>query len=278
MSSATRKNGTSPAVWQELLKWCAPLAAVTIVLGLIILAPTLRARAHAQSAADAGAVRVVLVNRPGWLGTKDAEGLQRMVAAETGTEPGNRDALQRTLARLENCGWYSTVTQVRRSSSGEVQVVGEFAVPFALVADGAGEHLIDQHGRLLPRTYAAGTAPRFPRLTGAREPRPVRPGMRWTGADLDAGLALARIIDQQRWRDQIEAIDVSDYAHEGQLRLVTTSGCTILWGCAPGEESPAEVSAPQKLRYLQFFDQTHGRIDAECHGSLDVRTDCVGVR
>ncbi len=254
------------------------MAAVTLTLGLIFLAPTLRSRAHAHSASDAGPVRVVLVDRPGWLGTKDAEVLTRLVAAETGTDPGNRAALQRALARLENCGWYSAVSQVRRASSGEVQVVGEFAVPFALVVDGAGDHLIDQHGRLLPRTYAAGTAPRFPRLIGNREARPARPGMRWTGADLDAGLSLARIIDQQRWRDQIEAIDVSDYAHEGQLRLLTTNGCSILWGCAPGEETPAEVSAPQKLRYLQFFDQTHGRIDAECHGSLDVRTDCVGAR
>ncbi|MSR17813.1 MAG: hypothetical protein EXS00_01380 [Phycisphaerales bacterium] len=276
---AKQQSSSQGMSWHHI---STAIGAGALILGLALFAtvvlPKLRKAAHASGASTVGAVRVAFTRAPAWLGESDIRLLSELAAAEAGPDPGDRQALARAQKALMDSGWFFSVSQVRRASVGELTVDALFAAPFALVCDSDGEHLIAADGRLLPRTYAADSGPAFPRIRGCREPRPDHAGTRWIGADLAAGLELARMIDTQRWRSQIESIEVGGYAEDGQLRMKTRGGCTIEWGHPPGEETPAEVAAVQKLRYLQYFDSSFGKVDGECTGSLDVRTDCVGIR
>lgn len=191
----------------------------------------------------------------------------------------DRTGLSAARDALASTGWFEEIRQVRRTGGNEVIVDGEWTVPFAVVREGGYDHLVDLQGRLLPRCYRPGTAPRsLIRIEGAAQPRPTTYGTRWTGEDLFAAMAVARLIDQRPWRGQVACIDLSGLPQDGCVRLKTARGCTVKWGRAPGREGATEVPARQKLDYLGWMHEHYGRIDAGCEDQLDLLTDYVGVR
>jgi hypothetical protein len=225
-----------------------------------------------------GRIEVVFSDAPRWMTAADIAPLQEMVLREAGRGAYDQVGCAQARTALVDSGWFSDVMQVRRTGSGDIAIDATFAVPFALVIDGIGAHLIDVDGRLLPRSYELASAPAFPRIVGASMPRPARPGQQWTGADIAAGMTLARLVESQRWRGQVVGIDVSAFRDRHAMDLLTDTGCRIVWGRAPGEEAAAEVPAAQKLRYLAYLHESSGRVDAGCSNQLDLSVDYVGSR
>jgi hypothetical protein len=170
------------------------------------------------------------------------------------------------------------VAQVRRSDVDEVIVDGTWAIPFALVCDAAGEHLVDTRGRLLPRNYEAGRGPRLLRISGVSMPMPAACGTAWPGDEVAAALAMATLVADRGWRTQIAAVDVSGWANDGILRMRTDRGREIVWGRAPGKESATEVPAIQKLAALQMAFDRSGRIEGSAPNAIDLRGDLTVTR
>lgn len=246
------------------------LAVSTFVFGWSI--PSLRKQAFSAAGQR---IEVSFVDAPQWMTPADLAPLQDLVAREAGSWAYDRAGLGRAQVALMATGWFESVGQVRRESLTALEVEGTFAQPTAVVADSAGDHLLDSECRLLPRTYAAGTAPKLPRIVGARLSRPTRPGQLWTGADLYAGVELAKLVGTQRWRAQIAGVDVSAFQEHQTLTLLTSNGCRVKWGRALGSEASAEVPAEQKLRYLDLLHNQYGRIDGAGPQAIDLSVDYV---
>jgi hypothetical protein len=255
--------------------WTTMLAAAA--LGLAIGVPALRA--EALSMRPEGPMRVVFENRPAWMTDGDLSPLAELVDRPLSGSPMDRSGLAAARDALMASGWFEEIQQVRRTGSDEVSIEANWATPFAVVRDEGYDYLVDMRGRLLPRCYKAGTAPRgFLRIEGARQPRPTAYGMPWPGDDVTAAMALARLIDERPWRSQVAWIDLAEVPQDGCLRLKTTRGCSIKWGRAPGREGAAEVPARQKLDYLAWLHDHYGRVDAGCEDQLDLLNDYVGMR
>jgi hypothetical protein len=69
------------------------------------------------------------------------------------------------------------------------------------------------------------------------------------------------LVSNRPWRSQVAAVDVGEYVSKKRLVLVTTAGGRILWGGAPLDSIPGEVTAEVKLKRLDVFQHQHGKID-----------------
>jgi len=254
--------------------WTTTIAGGAIAGAIAI--PALAERA--DRARPLGPITVNFVNAPSWMTPHDLAPLEEMVRDQLDGSPFDRDGLRVAADGLRASGWFSSISQVRRSAIDAVEVLGHWTEPTALVRDADGDHLIDAEGRLLPRSYRHGAAPSFPRIEGNTSPRPSVTGARYEGGEVLAALALLAVIEDRPWRTQIAAVDVSHFRREGVLKLRTSRDATILWGRPPGDRSAAEVPTRQKISYLQFFYDRFGRIDAVGDGTLDVTGDYVGSR
>jgi hypothetical protein len=255
--------------WVIPAAWCTGLVATAI--GLAIWVPRLLERTSERSLP--APIRVVLGGAPDWLPADERLAMQRAVLRSVASSPFDRDGLIEAREAVRRCGWMPDVSQVRRTDIDEVVVEGAWAIPFALVCDAQGEHLVDTRGRLLPRQYPAGKGPRLMRITGASSPRPTAFGDAWQAPEVTAALRMAALMADRPWRRQVATVDMSAFGRDGTIRFCTDTGCAVVWGCEPGKETASEVPASQKLAVLQHaFDRT-GRIDAGQSTSIDLRGD-----
>lgn len=255
--------------------WTTTLIAAALALGMGV--PVLRADALKRR--PEGPVSVTFSERPVWMTDGEIGPIADLVAEQIAGSPMDRAGLERAREALASTGWFEEIRQVRRSGADQIYVEGDWAVPFAVVREGGYDHLVDMRGRLLPRCYRPGTAPRgLLHIEGALQARPQAYGTPWPGDDMAAAMSLARLVAETPWRAQIAWIDLGDTAQDGCLRLKTTRGCTVKWGRAPGREGAAEVPSKQKLEYLGWLHDHYGRIDAGCEDQLDLLTDYVGAR
>lgn len=273
-SPKSQKTTTALPSWLPTAAWSFAFAATAVGLGIWV--PRLVERA--RNAPLPGPVRVTLQGQPSWLPADERVAIERGILKSVGTSPFDREGLVAARGVAAQSGWFTEVAQVRRADVDHVIVDGTWCVPFALVCDASGEHLIDTRGRLLPRNYPAGKGPRLLRLTGVSQPMPAAIGSTWPGDEVAAALGMATLFADRPWRTQVAAIDLSGWQEDGLLRMRTDRGCAITWGRAPGKESAAEVPASQKLGMLQLaFDKT-GRIDAGAPNALDLRGDMSVAR
>lgn len=263
------ESAKNTAIWVGAGVTLAILATVTFGWSI----PSLRKNAQAVAGER---IEVAFLDAPSWMTPTDLAPIQDLVAREAGASAYNREGLERAQVALLASGWFDEVRQVRRIGSASLEVDAIFVDPVALVVDADGEHLLDSRARLLPRTYATGTAPNLTRILGVSLARPKQPGQVWGGADLLAGIEMAKLIGTQRWRAQVSAVDVSDFRTNQTLSLLTTKQCRLIWGRAPGREASAEVPAAQKLRYLDLLTNQYGRIDGAGPQSVDLSVDYVG--
>ena len=260
--------------WAEPAAWATALAGLTVALAVWV--PRLADRA--AGAPLPAPIRVVLADAPAWLPRDERIAIERTVLRSLGSSPFDQDGLREAMDAVRQCGWHADVRQVHRTDVDEVVVEGAWAVPFALVCDAAGEHLVDTHGRLLPRQYPAGQGPKLLRIKGVSTPRPASFGQAWPGAEVTAALRMASFFVDRPWRGQVASVDLSTWSKDGTIRLATDRGCELVWGRAPGDESPAEVPAMQKLGALQLAFDRSGRIDGGDRTSIDLRGDYTLAR
>ena len=236
--------------------------------------PVLRQYASDHNAARSR-VFVRFINPPKWVHGELEAQLVYTVQANVTPDPLDRRSLVAARESLMHTGWFENVSQVRRVTSGLVTVDAEFAHPYAVIRDRTGDHLIDDHGRLLPLAFGVGEADgKFIAIVGARFDKPAQAGQPWEGTDVAAAMRLLRTLYEQPWWQQVASIDVSSYMNDQSLTLVTDRGCLITWGRIPSEEMAAEVPASRKLDYLQHHYARYGHIDRG-FTTLDIRTDTV---
>ena len=64
----------------------------------------------------------------------------------------------------------------------------------------------------------------------------------------------------------------------GTLVLVTDTGSRIIWGSAPGQETPLEALWERKLVRLDHLFSASGRVDQHHSGEIDLTDASVVVR
>lgn len=230
-----------------------------LVAGGLVGIPALKQRAEARNLLLEDPIEVRFVGGPAWFEDDDLRtGLADTVRIAIGEDRATtRDAgLRRAIEGLERTGWFEHVTQVRWIDPTTVAVDAEWVVPVALV-DGTlpdGERrafLVDSAGRRLELDYPIGAAglPDLLRIKGASEVVPPAPGERW-GDDVDAALALHRVIRDAPWYDLVRSIDTRRHATDREVELHTDRS-TIVWGSPPGEWTLAENTDRDKILIVE---------------------------
>ena len=239
------------------------------VLGLWTLGVP-RLATYASQTQYAQNVEIRFVNTPAWVKDDLAASLLETARAQLTGDPLRRTDLLSAHDALLRTGWIRRIRQIRRVTPELVQIDAQFAEPFAVVRDAEGDHLVDDAGRLMPRTFPVGAAAKLIPIIGVELDRPGQPGSLWDGADLTAALRLLRYVNDKPWRNQTAAIDVSGYLDDRPMTLLTDRGCEIVWGRGPGDQTASEVATDQKLQYLDYHHSEYGHIDRGFPRRLDI--------
>ncbi len=168
----------------------------------------------------------------------------------------DREALARCGQAMLATGWFRSIHSIRRVHEGVVRIDGEWREPAAVVRHGERDYLVSGEGELLPVDYKPGASGLRVVLNPSMPP-PGQPGDKWLGGDVQAALKLLAHLQVSPAYVQVAAIDaggaVSGRAARKRLEIVTDAGNRVVWGSAPGEFAPAEVSTEIKLGRLQFL-------------------------
>ncbi|GJQ29331.1 MAG: hypothetical protein HBSAPP03_12150 [Phycisphaerae bacterium] len=267
---------TEPFAWKSFFVHVGMFGAVAVGLGVLAGAilglEPLERRASARVARTTPHVRIVWPNSlPGsegtWLPGDEQERLMRLAYhAVEGGSSFSRMPLERLSQSMADSGWFRGTPIVRRDTHGYV-VEGSWRVPAAVVRAGEKDYLISWEASPLPKVYPAGGS-RLPAILNPAQTPPMHPdGMPdkarpWPGEDVGAALELLATAASQPWAGQVAGVDVSKYAAEGSLMLVTRGGNTIVWGGRPTKPRLGEVSTAQKLIHLSQLRRDFGTIDA----------------
>ena len=243
--------------------------AILGVLGLWTLGVP-RLSTYASQHQYANNVDIRFTNKPAWVKDDVEASLIATAQDQLTGDPLRRDGLVAAGDALLHTGWITRIHQVRRVTPEMVEIDAQFAEPFAVVRDAEGDHLVDDVGRLMPRTFPVGGAAKLIPIIGVAFDRPASPGSLWNGADLTAALRLLRYVNEKPWRLQAAAIDITNYLDDQPMMLITDRGCRIIWGRGPNEKIAGEVSTEQKLQYLDYHHSEYGHIDRGFPRRLDI--------
>ncbi|MBU0637547.1 MAG: hypothetical protein KKB50_01680 [Planctomycetes bacterium] len=195
-----------------------------------------------------------------------------------------RDLCAHVAAGLAASPWVSEVHRVAKRSDGLVRVNATFRKPLTMVLRNGLAYLVDENGVRLPGYQRESflDPDDWIVIEGVRAGVPEL-GQRWEGADLVAGLKLARFLykaetaDQLAFRSSLRSVDVSNWQGRRdprsgwlQIRLLTPNG-RIHWGLPPGEEHNIEGTAERKLAALASLYGRQGGLPAG--KSIDVRAE-----
>lgn len=273
-----RRSGKQPTRWQlppnalwriwATVGWCGVF--VLAAWGLQVL----------EQRVDAARAEVPChlewCDLPAWLETDGnrwvLEEIENAAAPVEATHLHDPELCADVGTRLGASPWVAEVRRVEKRPNGTIAIEADFREPLALVESGGWAYLVDRDGVRLPLDYAPDfVEPNSPLLiVGAQGPIPDL-GKAWPGADLAAGLKLARYLQQAHaagrlpFRADLRAIDVANYnrdknAFDGRLRLRTVDPrCYINWGEPPGEEYSVEATAGRKLDLLRTYYLDRGR-------------------
>lgn len=294
MARSTRKKSSSFADRFDSLRSmlvsgsgrASTIAAFAVVACLGVLAlwgvPKLRDRLDAQVMATGGATSVDYTNAPVWFdGKRRAEVAERVAMAVGDGSVLDPNRLAKARAALLTTGWFHSIEQVRLADDGGFLVEATFVRPFAVIRHGEFDYLVDDQARLLPMQWTAGHRPAEPHyiaIVGTSEPNRGDYGSPWPGVDVAAGLELARLLIAKPWCSEVAAIDLSQYAQDQTLSLITRNNGRLLWGRAPNDRSVAEVTPDAKLRTIDYLYASQRRIDSGGGRTIDLRGDLVTVR
>lgn len=266
----------SGRLWSALA-WTAALGAAA--WGLAALEPRVRRINTAPTVIE-------WVGVPEWLNYESFRdvlpALEQAVGLDPQTDPYDPRVCPYVAERVAASPWVAGVYRVSKQADGRVRVRAEFRKPFAWVRKGLVAYLVDEHGVRLPREVAAADINRSDWwvIEGVAAPAP-RPGRRWDGEALAAGLKLARFLyrageaGRLPFRHTLRAIDVSNFRgrvdpQAGWLRLVTRNPRSYIhWGLPPGEEYGIESGAELKLAMLNKLHATRGGLPDD--RPIDVR-------
>ena len=238
---------------------------------------------------------VVLKNRPVWMSDFLAEQIAK-TARPAGTHSAfDHQLLVDTVALLRANPWIRDVRQVRRAYGRKpgdtLEVDCDYRAPVALVHWKDYYWLVDGDGVKLPEAFSAADVPRIMigqdhkvniRVIEGVIEAPPETGTRWNGDDLYAALDLVKLLFAKPYAEEIEKVDVSNFARRrdpklAQLLLITRYNTEVRWGqpVNVGEDKFfVEATPEQKLAYMKAIFEETGRVDAR-FAWVDIRFDAV---
>lgn len=275
----TNRAPRDPFAWKSFLSHLTSFGVLVMCLALLIGATfglrPLEARAAGFSARTSPEVLIrwpraagAGEDGPTWLPRDEQERLTQLTsdAARDDNEPYTAASLERVSRVLASSGWFEGYPTVRRLSAESLGVSGVWRIPAAVVRSAGQDYLISWDALPLPLAYPPGKSTLPAILDPAKGPPRTANGDRefntpWQGEDVGAALELIQTITTQPWIDQVAGVDVSKFASEGTLILVTRAGNRIVWGGRPNKPRLGEVSTRQKLVHLAQLQHDFKRID-----------------
>lgn len=251
-----------------------------IVLSVLIWVPSmessLAARAGASAlridvqwpAAGPGVDRASAAEPRTWVPLPVRDELMARVTTELERHPDSFSGagLRAASDSLLRTGWFDGQPTVRRTGDS-IRVEASWRTPAAVVRRNGVDYLIAAKGELLPLAYERGIAPVAAIIGAGHEPPSangqVTPGVVWPGEDIRAALDTLAVVSQRVWKDQVAAIDVSEYSSYRRIALVTKWNGKAVIGGAPRDTIPGEVALDMKLRRLDELHRQFGQIDAK---------------
>ncbi len=221
----------------------------------------------ADSDAHAAPPRIVFIDRPA-----DLVDVTNAALAPFAERPWTSPTLCADIAdALHSIAWIKRVERVHRHPDRTIEIQCSYRRPVVMVAAGHGYCLVDAEQVRLPGYYTS--SPDYLLVQGVAAP-PPEPGEVWAAPELSAGIALARLVNNEPYAHQITGVLVQNFdgrrdARQAQIQLATDrAGGRIIWGSPLGEEIE-ENSADQKLELLRSNFARYGRVDAH-RGVIDV--------
>jgi hypothetical protein len=267
----TRRNRSSGRGIIAALAWPVLLGGLGTLL--ILGVPRLRTPRTAPPA-----ISVAFTTLPDWLDGNLVTELEIVVRESLVGVRIERSPLLHTAENLRATGYFAEVRQVSWLSETCVAVDATFLAPYARVLHGEQEWFADVEGHVLPKRAEPLVRGNYHFITivGLQHAPPACAGAQWMGGDLASALSLLRVIYAKPWAVQVKQVDVAMWRENGHIALLTDTPCRIVWGSAPGSEQALEALAAEKVRRLDHFVASHGRIDRGKSETLQL-TEGAGV-
>ena len=201
---------------------------------------------------------VVLAEPPEWLDEEATEQIRRTVldlAAKDRTDP---KLPAKAVAALSKSIWIKRIPPagIVNDRRGRLIINCEYRKPLAMVTGPTVLVRVAADGLVLPGKYkrTASEAKLYRRILGVTTEAP-KAGAKWEAADLQAGVALLKLIDPRPFGSEITAVDVSNYKGrknptKAHLVLMTDEQAYLYWGRAIGTEGRLEADHLTKLKNL----------------------------
>ena len=246
---------------------------VGLVLSVLIWVPSMEADLARRAAAGPVKVQVDWPLAAGGDGATWVPGpVQDELLARATTEierfadPFSAAALEAASASLMRTGWFESAPSVVRTGDA-YRIAANWRTPAAVVRQDGVDYLISREGHLLPLAYQRGQAPVIA-ITGAAHQPPkvggqLAPGNVWNGDDIRAALETIAVISARNWREQVSAVDITEYAGARRIALISKWGGRAVIGGAPRDTIPGEVAFDVKLRRLDELVRQFGQVDAK---------------
>ena len=170
------------------------------------------------------------------------------------------DLAAQIASAFEQHPWVQKPVTVRVSVPARVEVSFDYREPVAMVRISNGHYPIDAEGILLPPgDFPPSDIQLYPEITGMTTTPLARIGSAWGDERVTAAARLAVVLFPYWSEWKLHSVEVpprttAEVVYE-ELRLVinTDGGSKIIWGRAPGNDHPLEVTDEQKIGRLKSF-------------------------
>ena len=170
------------------------------------------------------------------------------------------DLAAQIAAAFEQHPWVKKPVTVHVSVPARVDVSFDFREPVAMVSISDGHYPVDAGGILLPPgDFPPSDIDLYPKITGMTTPPLARVGSAWGDERVTAAARLAVVLFPYWSEWKLQSVEVppratAEVVYE-ELRFVvnTDGGSRIIWGRAPGNDHPLEVTDEQKIGRLKSF-------------------------
>lgn len=172
--------------------------------------------------------------------------------------------------------WVEGPVEVRMSVPARIDVDFSYRHPAAMVGISDGFYPVDDEGVLLPPAdFPPSELARYPRISGMQTPPLGKLGDPWGDARV-IGAARLAVVLMPFWDEwQLESVEVpgrqrADQQYDDlEFAVTTRGGSRILWGRAPGNNHPLEVTDENKIRRLKEFLAKGKTFDGEWEISIN---------